>query len=78
MVFITLILVRHPGAPLAAAVFGPLLAVGLSDPVRDAGGAAASAASGLEISGALALGIAGIVTVRAHGLTSLGSAPSRP
>ena len=76
---ITLVLVRHEVAPLAAAIFGPFLALGffvahwlpewsaLSDPVWEIGDVASYVASGLEIAGALAVGLTGLAVLRASG-----------
>ena len=78
---ITLVLVRHEVAPLAAAVFGPSLAVGflaahwlpewssISDPVWaiDDLPALSYAASALEVVGALAVGLTGLAVLRASG-----------
>ena len=78
---ITLVLVRHEVAPLAAAVFGPFLAVGffaahwlpewssISDPVWEITSlpALSYVASLLEILGALAVGISGLLVLRASG-----------
>ena len=78
---ITLVLVRHEVAPLAAAVVGPSLAVGfltahwlpewssISDPVWaiDSLPALSYVASVLEIAGALAVGLTGVAVLRATG-----------
>lgn len=81
---ITLVLTRHRVAPLAAAAAGFPLALGflsahwlpewsaLSDPVWEISSlpALSYAASALEVLGALAVGVAGLVIVRREGLHS--------
>ena len=82
VVVITLVLTRHRLAPLAAAAAGFPLALGfasahwlpewsaMSDPVWEIGSATwfSYLASGLEITGALAVGLAGVAIVRQRGL----------
>ena len=83
-VVITLILTRHRMAPMAAAAGGFVLAAGfaaahwlpewsaLSDPVWEVDDATwfSFLASGLEIAGAVAIGVAGLAVVRERGLES--------
>ena len=93
-VVITLILTRHRLAPIAAASGGFVLAVGfaaahwlpewsaLSDPVWEVQDATwfSFLASGLEIVGAVAIGITGLAVVRERGLESFameGRTPGR-
>jgi hypothetical protein len=84
VVVITLILTRHRAAPLAAAAAGFPLAIGftaahwlphwssLSDSFVDSRVSAFSyLASGMEIAGALAVGLAGIGVIRARGLAGM-------
>jgi hypothetical protein len=88
---ITLVLTRHRVAPLAAAAGGFPLALGflaahwapewsaLSDPVWeiDSLPALSYLASSLEIVGALAVGVCGLVVLRRDGLESV-AAPTAP
>ncbi|MEY2437139.1 MAG: hypothetical protein QOF97_1975 [Acidimicrobiaceae bacterium] len=84
VVVITLVLTRHRVAPIAAAAAGFPLAIGfaaahwlpkwssLSDSFVDDGANAFSyVASLLEITGALAVGLAGLSIIRARGLASM-------
>jgi hypothetical protein len=89
---ITLVLTRHRVAPLAAVAGGFPLALGflsahwlpewsaLSDPVWEISSWAALsyAASMLEVLGALAVGVAGLVVVRQAGLASFADPPPGP
>ena len=88
---ITLVLTRHRVAPLAAAVGGLSLGIGflaahwlpewsaLSDPVWEVStwGWLSYVASTLEIVGAFAVGVTGLVIVRRDGLASYGR-PAEP
>lgn len=86
VVVITLVLTRHRLASLAAVAAGFPLAIGfaaahwlpewsaLSDPFLGGGADAFSlVASGTEIAGALAVGIAGLTVLRGRGLAASGS-----
>jgi hypothetical protein len=91
VVVITLIFTRHRLAPLAAAAAGFPLALGfasahcfpewsaLSDPVWEIDSLTwlSYAASGAEIAGAIAVGIAGLAIVRARGLAWFGEPTAR-
>ena len=85
VVVITLVVTRHHLAPVAAAAAGFPLALAfaashwlptwseLSDSFVENGASAASyLASGLEVVGALAVGVAGVAVLRSAGLASYG------